>query len=646
MKMRLMLLLALVAWNRGGYSADIWYQVATAPDRLWTTTNGWVSSTGDLGHLPSFWERISMNSALTGPDNPLVIPADYEAICQYVHLATITGNANNYVTDGRIPSLTLLGTLRAISNSWDMTSISVGHVNGGYGLMRIESGALITNACLTVGNEGIGVVTNNGGSIYLSIASPDRNLTVGAHSSGFGTYVQNDGLLYGKKHIGHYATGTVEVVGGSLTGGASFVGVGSEGKLLIRGGTVNGNVTCGYGANGHGVVEITNGTLSSTTTSIGRLGRGEFLFRGGTASVYDMILGELDGGYGTLDVAASNWLTFSANGTLYCGYNGRGSATLHSAMSQYYLKIGGNTNHVSEMVIPAGGTNKVTKSVNLGGYPIPIKGGTKEMPGYGILTLQGGTLWHSANDDTVNFNIGRYTNGWGCLRGYGKIAPPTPGATKIRIGAGNAIIRADGYGEERDLDLHEVVNITNYFGEIDVATSTNGWYAENKGGVLYPRTWFGTAEAERCFGDAPYATIPRFVNSVRFSINGVSGSSSFFRGGLYAPDRGDIPAGLPQDIDVIGIWGFGLYNNVNTNDKVSFSKISLTFRYDHTKVPGGKSLSLYRHNGTEWVQVGQAMPNDDHLISTKTGLAPLSGTLNVGFFAVGIRNIGTFISIR
>ncbi|MBQ7189999.1 MAG: hypothetical protein IJR99_11355, partial [Kiritimatiellae bacterium] len=236
--------------------------------------------------------------------------------------------------------------------------------------------------------------------------------------------------------------------------------------------------------------------------------------------------------------------------------------------------------------------------------------------------------------------------GWGCLRGYGKVAPASPGVTNVRLGGGNCVFRADGDGEERDLDLHEVVNITNYFGEIDVAISTNGWYAENKGRVLYPRTWFGTATAERCLGDAPYAATPRFVNSVRFSINGVSGSSSFFRGGLYAPDRADIPAGLPRGFDVIGVWNFGLFNHVNNDNRISFSSVTLTFRYDHTKVRDTQALTLYRYNGTEWVQVGQAMPNDDHLISTASPLAPISDTMNIGFFAVLARSDRSTISIR
>ena len=607
-----------------------------------------------MGHLPTFADSVSLNSKITTPDDPIVIPADCEAICNNLSIASISGSANNYASDGRIPSLTLLGTLRTPSNSWYETSISVGHANGGFGLMRIGSGAVITNACLTVGNSGIGVVTNDGGALTFPIESNGRNLTVGANASGYGRYVQMSGSLYGKMHIGQNGTGVVEVAGGSVSSGTFFVGVFSEGRLELRGGTVAGTPTCGYGASGHGVLEMSGGTLGANNVNpiIGKKGHGEFRFLGGTPHIGDLTLGSEGGGRGELYVDAEDGLTVSSS--FLCGYFGQGTATQRSAMQQTYLKIGAATNCVSEMTIHDDATNKVgtstSGSLSVGGYPMPryvegVQDGTIAYPGYGFLTLQGGTVQIMPDVSTVNIYVGRYADGWGCLRGYGKVAPRTPGVTNVRMAGGNCIILADGFGEERDLDLHEVVNITNLFSEVDVATSTNGWYAVNKGRVLYPRTWFGTAAAERCFGDPPYALKPRFVNSVHFSITG-AGNNNFFRGGLCATDRSDIPAGLPPG-DVIGVWNFGLFNNVNNNSKQSYSTVSLTFRYDHTKARPDRPLFLYRHNGTAWVRVGTAAPNDEHLISTASALSPLnSGAMNIGFFAVVVPKSGTMVLFR
>ena len=522
------LLLLAMAHQRASAAVDVWYAVDNAPDRLWTTAAGWQYGGGALGRLPRYDDTVKLNSNKTGPDNPIVIPTECDAVVSNLWIASISGNANNYASDGRIPSLTLYGTLQTPRNNASATAIAVGYAAGGFGLMRIEEGAVITNTHVTIGYQGIGVVTNSGGSLYLS---PNQNLIIGAEQTGVGTYVHNSGSL-------------------------------------------------------------------------------------------------------------------SAN-SLLCGFRGRGTATLRSNMQQEYLKIGGSLNNVSEMTILDGATNRVGISVNVGGYPMPLtEGGTTNYSGYGFLTLRGGTMHFYNDSSAVNFFIGRDADGWGCLRGYGKIAPKNSGVTNIRIGGGNCIICADGEGEDRVLDLNECTSITNYFADVNVATSTNGWYAVNKGCVRFPRTWFRTASAERCIGDSPNAAKPRFVNSVRCSFTGVSGSDNYFRGGLYATDCEGIPAGLPPG-DVIGVWAFGLFNTVNGNTKVSFSTALPTFRYDHTKARADRPLNLYRHDGTSWVRIGRAMPNADHLISAESALAPLSsGQMNIGFFAVVVPKAGMMVLLR
>ena len=643
------LLLLAMAHQRAPAVDNAWYAVANAPDRLWTTVAGWQYNGGALGRLPRFDDTVTLNSNQTGPDNPIVIPAGYDAEVTNLWIASIAGNTNNYASDGRIPSLTLCGTLQTPSNKWRSTSITVGSAAGGFGLMRIEEGAMITNANLTIGDYGIGIVTNNGGNLFFTPGA-DRNLTVGGNASGFGTFVQNSGLTKGKMHIGigEGGTGTVEVAGGEFACENIFVGVTSEASLLIKGGTVASTVSCGWQGNAHGTVEMSGGTLSHSPV-IGRNASGEFRFRGGASYIYDLKLGDMANGYGVLDVNSPT--RFDVSSSFLCGYNGRGVATLHSGMQQVYFKIGGNTNHVSEVTILDGATNRVGSSVNVGGYPMPAMQngamvGTTEHAGCGILTLRGGTVHFYGDSSSVNFFIGRYADGWGCLRGYGKIAPKNPGETNIRIGGGNCIICADGEGVERSLDLNECVNITNYFAEANVATSTNGWYAVNKGRVLFPRTWFSTALTERCIGDYPYAVTPRFVNSMRCSFTGVSGSATFFRGGLYATDCENVPAGLPPG-DVIGVWAFGLFNAVDGNSKVSFSTALPTFRYDHTKAKEDRLLNLYRHDGTSWVRIGRTMPNADHLISAESTLAPLSsGSMNIGFFAVVVPKAGMTVLFR
>ena len=556
-------ILALAASVLPLQADSIYYSANSAPDRLWSTTDGWKKYDGSaLGRLPGSYDALNMDSSQTSPTNPLVIPAGCNAVAQYVRLAT-SNNGNNYASDGRIPSLTISGRLQMTNPYNNTNTISVGHANGGFGLLRIESGGIITNANLMIGYEGIGVVTNNGGSVHL-VAGYDNCFTIGGGGgegglhTGEGTYVQNDGLLVlhdKSAYIGWYAPGTMEISGG--------------------------------------VMKVPNATV-------------------------------------------------------YCGYKARGTATISSAIiQQAYLKIGGTTNCVSEMTIESGGTNQVTSSMYVGGYPIPVNGSSEPMPGCGILTLRGGTAWINNNATTVNFHIGRYAEGWGCLRGYGEIAPKTQSSSNIRMAGGNCIILADGYGEERDLDLHLVVSITNYFPETNISGSTNGWYAINKGRVKFPRTYFSTTDADRCNGDFTLQTKPRFVNSVWFSVTG-AGSKQAFRGELYAPDRSDIPAGLPQDKTVIGVWNLGLYTGTDDSTLRDFTNITLKFRYDHTKVKEGETVKLYRYNGTAWTNVGTATESrtGEHLISTGSLSKLTTGSSNIGFFAALVSKPGLVILIR
>ena len=117
------LLLLAMAHQRASAVDNAWYAVANAPDRLWTTVAGWQYNGGALGRLPRYDDNVTLNSNQTGPDNPIVIPAGYDAQVRSLGIASISGNANNYASDGRIPSLSLYGTLQTPSNNASATAI-------------------------------------------------------------------------------------------------------------------------------------------------------------------------------------------------------------------------------------------------------------------------------------------------------------------------------------------------------------------------------------------------------------------------------------------------------------------------------------------------------------------------------------------
>ncbi|MDD2349655.1 MAG: hypothetical protein PHS50_15510, partial [Kiritimatiellae bacterium] len=476
-----------------------------------------------------------------------------------------------------IPSLHISGgQLTSTTNNWS-DSISVGHHVNGYGLLTL-SGGLLSNTCMTVGYEGIGVVTNAGGTVDLG--SP--GLLLGRNASGRGTYVQESGAFTGELSVGHMGTGVLVYAGGSIASwGHVYVGrhIGSEGLLDVRAPGIN-------------------------------VGGGQ---------------------------------------TLFIGYSGRGILEQRANLSADYLKIGGNPDVTSVATIYAGTTNTAVHSCNVGGYPVWSQGGIEEIIGDGVLVLKGGVLHISNVSLQERLYVGRYTGSHGRIQGWGRISHPSSGTTNIRLVLGEGVIQADGEGEARTLDLNEIVSTSNSVP--NGATGTNGWYAVNKGRVLFPRTWFDNSSGTqaRCMGDWHGNPAPGLVNSVHATFTGITLSANFWRGGVYAPDRDDIPAGLPTDAEPIGIWQLGLYRDLSswTADQAApFTTVTLTFRYDQTRVGSSDHLVLYRHTTSGWSRV-ETVVSSDHCVTTAAPLARLTNAdANIGWFALVTQQRGTLVTVR
>ncbi len=548
-----------------------WFSVDSAgSNRYWDVAAGWKPTAA----LPTEVDAVDLNSSATPPDNPLVITNGVKAIAKSIRLATLADPS--YATDGRIPSLHISGgLLTSATNWWD--SIAVGHHANGYGLLTL-SGGLLSNACMAVGYNGIGVVTNAGGTVDLDATG----LLLGQNASGRGTYVQQGGAFVGGATVGNSGTGVLIHAGGTLVArGYFYVGraAGSEGLLDVRAPGVN-------------------------------VGAGQ---------------------------------------TLFIGYSGRGVLEQRADLSADYLKIGGSTNVTSVATIYAGVTNTVKNSCNVGGYVIPVTGGgTEDKTGNGVLALRGGVLHIVETGLSERLFVGRQAESRGRIQGWGRISHPTSGTTNIRLVLGEGVVQADGEGEARTLDLNEIVSTSNNVP--NGATGTNGWYAVNKGRVFFPRTWFSNSPSSpaRCLGDWHSNTTPGLVNSVHAAFTGVLESANYWRGGVYAPDRDDIPEGLPADAAPVGIWQLGLYKDLTSwtaNQAAPFSTVTLTFRYDQTRVKSYQRPVLYRHTASGWSRV-ETVASSENCVTTATPLARLVGAdANIGWFALVTRDGGTLISV-
>ena len=285
------------------------------------------------------------------------------------------------------------------------------------------------------------------------------------------------------------------------------------------------------------------------------------------------------------------------------------------------------------------------------------------------IRLEGGRIEFKPQDYSTreSISLGRYgfgtgntIDGIGRISGYGAlarvdIASPASGKyMPMTCRMYDFSFTADGMGEERDLDMRSISSFNSE--RYDNATGTNGWYAVNKGRLLYPRAgWIvGRYDDSPAFmigdyykaGTNEYGEVkaPTLVNSISAEpTTEGAGSSAYAYAALYAADRTDYPANVLRGMPgkVASVWRIGTSKSKwNTDEPESpwtdWTAMKLTFRYDRSAVVDGLPLKLYRHDGTPggaWRRVAKlAAPDEGALISAT--VAPCSGTWNVGWFAL------------
>lgn len=320
-----------------------------------------------------------------------------------------------------------------------------------------------------------------------------------------------------------------------------------------------------------------------------------------------------------------------------------------------------------------------------------------DQDGYqGHLRLEGGTIMlkpHTTVSTRQNIVLGlsgpNSENGAGSISGYGTITRTDIGDVNesnmlcMNLQMHDYSVTADGCGAERDLDLRAIY-VVNYIykaaiGNNDIGNNqlanwgnlsgTNGWYAADKGRLIFPRAdkVVGRTDSNpaRHFGDWRYqstnelgeAMLPTLVNA--FSLEpetAENGGKAYCHSALYAPDRTDYPANVLRGRPgkVVSVWRIGTCTTGWTADAPitpwkKYTSMKVTFRYDHTVLDGGIPVKLYRHDGTEtgrWTCISvQNVPAENSVISGR--VTPGSGTYDLGWFAlVEQRPAGSVISVR
>ena len=298
--------------------------------------------------------------------------------------------------------------------------------------------------------------------------------------------------------------------------------------------------------------------------------------------------------------------------------------------------------------------NVARDSYKSGDATIRLRGG---MIGLGI---RGALVLGSTTDNTNVTCTSRFV-GYGCITNQGDATRTLWSRLDLRGGS----VTADGEGEERDLDFGTFARLGGSIGDGRTklnSSGTNGWYAINKGRLIYPNR---DAELVRFVGDYArlnYDVAPKFVNSMRILLKDNNDTEITthrkFTVELYAPDRTDIPAGLVEDDAKnrrLGVW------RGNCGGKTSsFAKAETTIRYDQWRLaelkdgngnyPPNLEVRLLQYDGAKWKKIAsypveEAAANNYRISGTlaKTSVA----SRNLGWFAVVAKaNKGTLICIQ
>lgn len=647
-------------------AADLYFSIDDDTKKDWSYGPGWKANSGTPGVPPKTNDTVTLNSSylnVAAGRVPLTIPEGVDATCHSLWIGSLAQ------ADRRVVGLKVDGGSLAVrrrddpekADSWNV--LTVGHEKDGYGLVDVARGR-VSAKYFVVGRAGGGVVTNTAG--FVCLTNWNARMVLGQEASATGRYVQTGGAIGGYSSdqlgstaiaVGHGGHGVFELAGGVVS---NRVALGSNkggfGELAVSGGSLLGRLDVGTESGATGRAVVTGGELRDLVR-VGVKGAGSLAFDAPGLKLHDLQIGVEKGGHGVVTnlqpIAGRD-----SGRTIYVGVYGEGHYHAKADASTSYVKISAGTNATSTMTIHDGATASVDTQVCVGGsiFPGLWKGQDAPsfpVPGHGELILKGGALrFTNAGASTANFFLGRtadtQADTWGVLRGHGSVLPAEAGKTNVRMAIGVGRVIADGAGEKRTLDLNAVVNVTNTVPT--AADGASGWYAENRGCVLFPRTWYGSGTAfERCIGDAPYAAAPGLVNSLRFSIRQASQGNNYFRGGVYAPDRDDLHvAELPPNDGVAGCWKLGVFDALSGTGARAFTDVGLTFRYDAAKCPKRRRFSLWRHDGTVWTRVGRATRQDGEIprIATEKPLAPVAQTFNVGIFAVTADKAGMTILFR
>lgn len=281
----------------------------------------------------------------------------------------------------------------------------------------------------------------------------------------------------------------------------------------------------------------------------------------------------------------------------------------------------------------------------------------------GTARFEGGTMVYRMTYGDVAFNLGQarsHADAIMRLSGYGKVTRDdltNPNSNKILMYCDfpEFRIEADGMGEKRDLDLAAVGRFNTAY---QTNAGTNGWFAVNKGRLVYPRAnkdlgGYTAAQPERTVGDYslpgvdgdgnpnPPTLFGSFNVHFQFLAN-ATGNKSYLYAAQYAADRDDYPTperfGTCKVLNIYRLGAASGWTDDEPQNPYAFKTVDCNFCYDTTGLSGTVPVNLYYNTGkpgAKWRKVASNVDNSTAGLIRSPAVAPVDGAdWNIGWYAV------------
>ena len=530
-------------------------------------------------------------------------------------------------------------------------------------IIDYNAGAALTGDDTTIGTR-FGVLTLQntgvGGSTTLKVgANANKKLPTGDLNVNTGGILQvSDGLVSPLGSL-NVTNGTVNQSGGLVKPLYYDINVSGTGVYSATGGTVNARqlILSGSGAFSMG---------SGVTLDLTR--QNQYLYVQNSATFTNT--GGTILGSPTLYISGGSYTTSGSTYNIATTYQTGGTININSGtITHYYqVEVGKDAGQTATFNY-AGGSFTPGLGLNLGS-----NGGTGTFNQAGNLT----TRWINNNGVSgwlyIGGTSGQGTYNLGDASGAGTIT--TIGSGGLQVGQTGTLhgrgsintdmyagtqnsgkVIADGFGSNSDLDLSGLGKHYAGYGPTlanpvdNPSGGTAGWYAVNKGRLLFPTlggaadNWQDATTIVRSsngstynIGESKYSVDPTLdlVNSSQLAFAGLSnGASGTLAASLLSPDRTDVPLGQYQSLSAVflahclDVFQF-------TGSNFTFTSAGLSVRYDDALattlgIPENL-LNLYHYNaGTSyWELITAGSANTSaHILTGKS-------VNSLGLFAVGV----------